>query len=82
MFHNVKILESIVCWIHIETEESLYHLKQNPRIWYAQLTAFLPDSGISRRSISNTLFLKRTDFDMFVLQINVHDVVLGCSSEA
>lgn len=53
-------------------------MSQEPGDW---LTTFLLNYGFSRVSDDKTLYLKRTDSELFVLLIYVDDIVFECSSE-
>lgn len=54
----------------------MYGLKQPSRAWYDQLSSFLLDTSFDKRYVDTTLFIKRIDFDIFLMQIYVDDICL------
>nr|GEW99327.1 hypothetical protein [Tanacetum cinerariifolium] len=51
-------------------KKSLYGLKQAPRAWYDELSIFLLQNGFSKGTIDPTLFTRRFDDDILVVQVN------------
>nr|GEU30019.1 hypothetical protein [Tanacetum cinerariifolium] len=51
-------------------KKALYGLKQAPRAWYDELSTFLLQNGFSKGIIDPTLFTKRFDDDILVVQVN------------
>nr|GEU67022.1 hypothetical protein [Tanacetum cinerariifolium] len=54
--------------IHVyKLKKALYGLKQAPRAWYDELSTFLLQNGFSRGTIDSTLFTRRFDDDILVV---------------
>nr|GEZ98808.1 retrovirus-related Pol polyprotein from transposon TNT 1-94 [Tanacetum cinerariifolium] len=49
-------------------KKALYGLKQAPRAWYDELSTFLLQNGFSKGTIDPTLFTRRFDDDILVVQ--------------
>nr|GEW53590.1 putative ribonuclease H-like domain-containing protein [Tanacetum cinerariifolium] len=58
-------------------KKALYGLKQAPRAWYDELSAFLLQNGFSKGTIDPTLFTRRFDDDILVVQVYVDDIIFG-----
>nr|GFB69254.1 hypothetical protein [Tanacetum cinerariifolium] len=56
-------------------DKALYGLKQAPQAWYNVLSQFLIDSGFQKGSISTTLFIKKKDKHIMLIQICVDDII-------
>nr|GEU41619.1 retrovirus-related Pol polyprotein from transposon TNT 1-94 [Tanacetum cinerariifolium] len=54
-----------------------YGLKQVSRAWYDELSTFLLQNGFSKGIIDLTLFTRRFDDDMLVVQVYVDDIIFG-----
>ena len=61
--------------------KALYGLKQAPRAWYERLSKFLIENHFVRRSVDTTLFIKRKNQDILVVQIYVDDIIFGATNE-
>ena len=61
--------------------KALYGLKQAPRAWYERLSKFLIENDFVRGSVDKTLFIKRKDQDLLVVQIYVDDIIFGATDE-
>jgi hypothetical protein len=61
--------------------KALYGLKQTPRAWYERLRDFLLSKGFMMGKVNTTLFTKKIDKDLFVLQIYVDDIIFGSSNQ-
>ena len=59
----------------------LYGLKQATRAWYARLRDFLLSKGFMMGKVDTTLFTKKIDNDLFVLQIYVDDIIFGSTNQ-
>jgi hypothetical protein len=59
----------------------LYGLKQAPRVWYERLRDFLLSKGFNMGKVDITLFTKKIDQDLFVLQIYVDDNIFGSTNQ-
>nr|GEX45697.1 hypothetical protein [Tanacetum cinerariifolium] len=57
--------------------KSLYGLHQAPRAWYATLSTFLVQSGYRRGLIDKTLFIKKDQKDIMLVQVYVDDIIFG-----
>nr|GEX90292.1 hypothetical protein [Tanacetum cinerariifolium] len=51
-------------------KKALYGLKQAPRAWYDELSIFLLQNRFSKGTIDPTLFTRRFDDDILVVQVN------------
>nr|GEW71688.1 retrovirus-related Pol polyprotein from transposon TNT 1-94 [Tanacetum cinerariifolium] len=58
-------------------KKALYMLKQAPRAWYDELSTFLLKNGFSKGIIDPTLFTRRFDDDILVVQVYVDDIIFG-----
>ncbi|KAJ9539001.1 hypothetical protein OSB04_031734 [Centaurea solstitialis] len=61
--------------------KALYGLHQAPRAWYDTLTSYLLDNKFERGVIDKTLFIKRTETDMLLVQIYVDDIIFGSTKD-
>ena len=61
--------------------KALYGLKQAPRAWYERLSKFLIENHFVRESVDTTLFIKRKNQDILVVQIYVDDIIFGATNE-
>nr|GFC42252.1 hypothetical protein [Tanacetum cinerariifolium] len=57
--------------------KALYDLHQAPKAWYATLSTFLIKSGYRRGIIDKTLFIKKDNTDIMLLQVYVDDTIFG-----
>nr|GFA87278.1 copia protein [Tanacetum cinerariifolium] len=60
--------------------KALYRLKQAPRAWYDELSTFLLRNRFSKGTIDPTLFSKRFDDDILVVQVYVDDIIFGSTN--
>ena len=60
----------------------LYGLKQAPRSWYEKLSKFLLKNGFSMGKIDNTLFIKKENDDLFIVQIYVDDIIFVATNQS
>nr|GEV55252.1 retrotransposon protein, putative, unclassified [Tanacetum cinerariifolium] len=51
--------------------------RQAPRAWYDKLSTFLLQNGFSKGTIDPTLFTRRFDDDILVVQVYVDDIIFG-----
>nr|GEW05456.1 retrovirus-related Pol polyprotein from transposon TNT 1-94 [Tanacetum cinerariifolium] len=58
-------------------KKALYGLKQAPRSWYDELSTFLLQNEFSKGTIDPTLFTRRFDDDILVVQVYVDDIIFG-----
>jgi hypothetical protein len=59
----------------------LYGLKQAPRAWYERLRDFLLSKGFIVGKVDTTLFTKKIDKDLFVLQIYIDDIIFDSTNQ-
>jgi Reverse transcriptase (RNA-dependent DNA polymerase) len=62
--------------------QALYGLKQAPRAWYGRLSSFLIENGFTRGINDTTLFTKKRDNDLLLVQIYVDDIIFGSTNAA
>nr|GEW31948.1 retrovirus-related Pol polyprotein from transposon TNT 1-94 [Tanacetum cinerariifolium] len=58
-------------------KKALYGLKQVPRASYDELSMFLLQNHFFKDSIDPTLFIRRFDNDILVVQVYVDDIIFG-----
>ncbi|GJZ15663.1 retrovirus-related pol polyprotein from transposon TNT 1-94 [Tanacetum coccineum] len=58
-------------------KKALYGLKQAPRAWYDKLSMFLLQNHFFKGTINPTLFIRRFDDDILVVQVYVDDIIFG-----
>nr|GEX21408.1 retrovirus-related Pol polyprotein from transposon TNT 1-94 [Tanacetum cinerariifolium] len=58
-------------------KKALYGLKQAPKAWYDELSMFLLQNHFLKGTIDPTLFIRRFDDDILVLQVYVDDIIFG-----
>nr|GEW45718.1 ribonuclease H-like domain, reverse transcriptase, RNA-dependent DNA polymerase [Tanacetum cinerariifolium] len=61
--------------------KALYGLHQAPRAWYATLSTFLLKHGYRRGTIDKTLFLKKNNRDIILVQVYVDDIIFGSTKK-
>nr|GEW10967.1 retrovirus-related Pol polyprotein from transposon TNT 1-94 [Tanacetum cinerariifolium] len=62
--------------------KALYRLHQAPRAWYETLATYLLENGFQRGTIDQTLFIKKQQKDILLVQIYVDDIVFGAINKA
>jgi len=62
-------------------KNALYGLKQAPRQWYERLSCFPLSHQYKRGKIDKTLFIKKSDSVVILVQIYVDDIIFGSSNE-
>ncbi|GJV71152.1 putative ribonuclease H-like domain-containing protein [Tanacetum coccineum] len=62
--------------------KALYGLHQAPRAWYATLSTFFLKHGYRRGTIDKTLFLKKHNRDIILVQVYVDDIIFGSTKKA
>ncbi|KAJ1685762.1 hypothetical protein LUZ63_017152 [Rhynchospora breviuscula] len=60
--------------------KALYGLKQAPRAWYGRLCTFFLDNGFIRGKMDTTLFTKKRDDHLLLVQIYVDDIIFGSTN--
>ncbi|KAD4180484.1 hypothetical protein E3N88_29075 [Mikania micrantha] len=68
-------------WVY-KLDKALYGLKQAPRAWYDTLSQFLLSNKFSRGTIDKTLFIKRVDKELLLVQIYVDDIIFGSTKQS
>nr|GEX10609.1 retrovirus-related Pol polyprotein from transposon TNT 1-94 [Tanacetum cinerariifolium] len=58
-------------------KKALYGLKQAPRAWYDELSKFLLQNHFFKSTIDSTLFIRRFQDDILVVQVYVDDIIVG-----
>nr|GEX22073.1 hypothetical protein [Tanacetum cinerariifolium] len=58
-------------------KKALYGLKQAPRAWYYELSTFLLHNHFFKGTINPTLFIRRFNNDILVVQVYVDDIIFG-----
>ncbi|GJS73767.1 retrovirus-related pol polyprotein from transposon TNT 1-94, partial [Tanacetum coccineum] len=58
-------------------KKALYGLKQAPKAWYDRLKAFLLDYLYTMGLVDNTLFTKKINSHIIIVQIYVDDIIFG-----
>ncbi|GKA39223.1 putative ribonuclease H-like domain-containing protein [Tanacetum coccineum] len=64
-----------------KVEKALYGLHQAPRAWYETLSTYLLDNGFQRGKIDKTLFIKRDQGDILLVQVYVDDIIFGSTKK-
>ncbi|GJY24062.1 retrovirus-related pol polyprotein from transposon TNT 1-94 [Tanacetum coccineum] len=62
-------------------KKALYGLKQAPKAWYDRLKAFLIDHMYTMGLVDNTLFTKKRDSHIIIVQIYVDDIIFGSTCQ-
>ncbi|GJT71222.1 retrovirus-related pol polyprotein from transposon TNT 1-94 [Tanacetum coccineum] len=62
-------------------KKALYGLKQAPKAWYDRLKAFLIKHDYSIGMVDNTLFTKKKDSNLIIVQIYVDDIIFGSTCQ-
>nr|GFA34932.1 copia protein [Tanacetum cinerariifolium] len=57
--------------------KALYCLHQAPRAWYETLATYLLENGFHMGQIDQTLFIKKQEGDILLVQIYVDDIIFG-----
>nr|GEW10980.1 retrovirus-related Pol polyprotein from transposon TNT 1-94 [Tanacetum cinerariifolium] len=61
-------------------KKALYGLKQALRAWYDELSTFLLQNRFSKGTIDLTLFTRRFNDDILVVQVYVDDIIFGSTN--
>nr|GEX65827.1 hypothetical protein [Tanacetum cinerariifolium] len=61
--------------------KALYGLHQAPRAWYETLATYLLENGFHRGHIDQTLFIKKQNGDILLVQIYVDDIIFGSTNK-
>ena len=58
----------------------MYGLKQAPRAWYEILSNFLLEKDFSKGKVDTTLFIKKSQNDLLIVQIYVDDIIFSATN--
>ncbi|GJY55816.1 retrovirus-related pol polyprotein from transposon TNT 1-94 [Tanacetum coccineum] len=61
-------------------KKALYGLKRAPRAWYDMLSSFLTSQDFTKGSRDPTLFIRRDDKELLLVQIYVDDIIFAAST--
>ena len=64
----------------LKLSKALCGLKQTPRAWYERLSNFLLEKGFSKEKVSTTLFIKKSNHDLLIVQIYIDDIIFGATN--
>nr|GEW61944.1 putative ribonuclease H-like domain-containing protein [Tanacetum cinerariifolium] len=62
--------------------KALYGLHQAPRAWYETLATFLLENRLQKGTIDQSLFIKKQQKDILLVQIYVDDIIFGATNKA
>ncbi|GJW89283.1 retrovirus-related pol polyprotein from transposon TNT 1-94 [Tanacetum coccineum] len=62
-------------------KKALYGLKQAPKAWYDRLKAFLIKHDCTMGMVDNTLFTKKKNSNLIIVQIYVDDIIFGSTCQ-
>nr|GFB40482.1 putative ribonuclease H-like domain-containing protein [Tanacetum cinerariifolium] len=60
----------------------LYGLHQAPIAWYETLATYILENGFQRGTIDQTMFIKKQQKDILLVQIYVDDIIFGATNKA
>nr|GEV94931.1 putative ribonuclease H-like domain-containing protein [Tanacetum cinerariifolium] len=61
--------------------KALYRFHQAPSAWYETLANYILENGFQRGKIDQTLFIKRQQGDILLVQIYVDDIIFGSTNK-
>ena len=61
-------------------KKALYGLKQALESWYERLSNFLLEQNFGKGKVDTTLFIKKTQKDILLVQIYVDDIIFGATN--
>ncbi|GKA33652.1 putative ribonuclease H-like domain-containing protein [Tanacetum coccineum] len=64
-----------------KVEKALYGLHQAPRAWYETFSTYLLENGFQRGQVDKTLFIKRDQGDILIVQFYVDDIIFGSTKK-
>lgn len=66
------------CLNHVfEISKALYDLKQALKAWYQRLSIFLLNNNFQRGKIATTLFIRKSDLSILIVQTFMDDIIFG-----
>ena len=63
-------------------KKALYGHKQAPRQWYERISNFLLSNSYEREMIDKTLFIKKSNSEIILVQINVDDIIFCATKDS
>nr|GEZ15896.1 hypothetical protein [Tanacetum cinerariifolium] len=70
-------------FLYGKIDEEVYVTQpEAPRAWYATLSTFLLKHGYRRGTIDKTLFFKKNNRDIILVQVYVDDIIFGSTKKA
>nr|GEU43367.1 retrotransposon protein, putative, unclassified [Tanacetum cinerariifolium] len=81
LYHKRNIDYAYLLWEDL-VYQALYWLKQAPHARYDMLSSFLISQDFSKGSVDPTLFIRRNDNDLLLVQIYVDDIIFATSTHA
>nr|GEV05019.1 retrovirus-related Pol polyprotein from transposon TNT 1-94 [Tanacetum cinerariifolium] len=60
-----------------KVEKALYGFHQALRAWYETLSTYLLENGFRKGTIDKTLFIKKINNDILLIQVYVDDIIFG-----
>ena len=83
MLNNHQALKTInILTMYTSWKKALYGLKQAPRQWYERLSNFLLSNGYERGMTDKTLFIKKSNSEIILVQIYVDDIIFGATKDS
>ncbi|GKE75418.1 retrovirus-related pol polyprotein from transposon TNT 1-94, partial [Tanacetum coccineum] len=61
-------------------KKDLYGLKKSPRAWYDMLSSFLISQDFSKGSVDPTLFIRKDDKELLLVEVYVDDIIFDVST--
>ena len=55
-------------------------MKQALRVWYERLSNFLLETGFSKGQVDTTLFIKKSNHNLLIIQIYIDDIIFGATN--
>nr|GEX94020.1 hypothetical protein [Tanacetum cinerariifolium] len=65
-----------------KVEKALYGLHQALRAWYETLSNYILENGFRRGIIDKTLFIKKINNDILLVQVYVDDIIFGLTKRS
>nr|GEZ21406.1 copia protein [Tanacetum cinerariifolium] len=62
-------------------KKALYRLKQDPKAWYDRSKAFLIKHNYTMGMVDNTLFTKKKNSNLIIVQIYVNDIIFSLTCQ-
>ncbi|GJY35561.1 putative ribonuclease H-like domain-containing protein [Tanacetum coccineum] len=66
----------------VNVEKDLYGLHHAPRAWYETLSTYLLENGFRRWIIDKTLFIKKNQGDILLVQVYVDHIIFGSTKKS